>query len=102
MSERLSSFIMALCLYRRWASRIRQEQKSVAVRTDGGARDMLKRGGSAVEESTDDAKFRLEKQKEKNLLLKEKIRRRKERGKVLNAPPTHAWSNPWKLEEVMS
>lgn len=46
---------------------------------------MLKRGGSAVEESTDDAKFRLEKQKEKNLLLKEKIRRRKERGKVLNA-----------------
>lgn len=46
---------------------------------------MFKRGGSATEESADDAKLRLEKQQEKNLRLKEKIRRRKERGKVLNA-----------------
>ena len=46
---------------------------------------MFKRGGSATEGSADDAKLRLEKQKEKNRRLNEKIRRRKERGKVLNA-----------------
>ena len=50
-----------------------------------GASDMVERGGSAAEESADDSKLRLEKQKERTLRLKEKIRRRKERGKVLKS-----------------